>query len=70
MLRNMAKFLGTLRLVRHPPWLRNIKAHCFNKGKDSKHSCESFANKDSDSKETMEDKKKEKGPENQKKKRW
>ena len=48
----------------------NKKACRFNKGQNLKHPCESSANKDSDSKETMEDKKKEKGPENQKKKRW
>ena len=49
----------------------NKKAHHFNKGQNSKRPREGSANKDSDSKETAEDGKKEKGPENPKKKaRW
>ena len=50
--------------------LRDLTHH-FNKGQNLKRPCESSANKDSDSKETEEDKKKEKGPKNPKKKaRW
>ena len=73
MLTNMVKFLGTSRLAKHLPWLRNVliiikMPYCFNKGQNLKHPRDSSANIDSNSKETEEDKKKEKGAENPKKK--
>ena len=69
----MAKFTGTLSLANHPPWLEkrastNKKARHFKKGQDSKHSHKSPANKDSDNIVNLEDEKKDKGPENPKKK--